>query len=103
MPSVESRERIREPLWSVASIPWWAASTAWPLLAGLPAQAQRAKVLPAHKHRHTRSQSRVARPQVEIQDSTVRAIRNGADLLIVETKSKVVILTPGRGFSRVFR
>jgi hypothetical protein len=35
--------------------------------------------------------------------STVTAIRNGAELLIAETKSKPVIFTPGRGFSRVFR
>jgi len=35
--------------------------------------------------------------------STVSAIRNGADLLIAEAKSKVVSFTPGRGFSWVFR
>jgi len=35
--------------------------------------------------------------------STVTAIRNGAELLIAETKSKVMIFTPGRGLSRVFR
>jgi hypothetical protein len=64
---------------------------------------QRATVLPVHKNRLTCSQSRVARRQVEIQGSTVRAIRNGADVVIAETKSKVVILTPGRGFSRASR
>jgi len=35
--------------------------------------------------------------------STVTAMRNGPDSLIAETKSKVVIFTPGRGLSRVFR
>jgi hypothetical protein len=34
---------------------------------------------------------------------TVTAMRNGAVSLIAETKSNVVIFTPGRGLSRVFR
>ncbi len=45
----------------------------------------------------------IPRVQRTARYSTVSAIRNGAVSLIAETKSNVVIFTPGRGLSRVFR
>jgi hypothetical protein len=51
----------------------------------------------------SKSKSKIRKGGIATGYSTVTAIRNGADLLIVETKSKVAIFTPGRGFSRLFR